>query len=120
MLCVGVDIISIKRIEMFVKRYQAQGLRRFLSEFEISLVKTPQSIAGFWAAKEACAKALKCGIGKELGFHDILLSKSNKGAPLLQLTSEKLAYFKVQDLSLSISHDAGFAIAVVAASMKNH
>ncbi|WP_299547234.1 holo-ACP synthase [uncultured Helicobacter sp.] len=119
MVCVGVDIVSIARIEAFVARYQTQGLKRFLSEFEISLVKTSQSIAGFWAAKEACAKALKCGIGKELGFHDILLSKSNKGAPLLQLTPKKRDFFKVQDLSLSISHDAGFAIAVVVVSLQN-
>ncbi|MBX7490161.1 holo-ACP synthase [Helicobacter turcicus] len=119
MLCVGVDIVSIERIEAFAKRFKTRGLRRFLSDSEISLVKTPSNIAGFFAAKEACAKALKCGIGKELGFHDILLSKSTKGAPLLQLTSEKLDYFKVQDLSLSISHDGGFAIAVVAVSLQS-
>ncbi|MCI5968025.1 holo-ACP synthase [Helicobacter sp.] len=119
MLCVGVDIVSIGRMESFVKKYQTRGLERFLSESEIALAKTFQSIAGFWAAKEACAKALKCGIGKELGFHDILLSKSPKGAPLLRLTQEKLEYFKVQDLSLSISHDAGFAIAVVVVNLRN-
>ncbi|TLD80298.1 holo-ACP synthase [Helicobacter sp. MIT 11-5569] len=119
MLCVGVDIISIERIEKFYAKFEKQGLRRFLRESEIALVKTPQSIAGFWAAKEACAKALKCGIGKELGFHDILLSKSPKGAPLMQLTAEKLTYFKVEDLSVSISHDIGFAIAVVAVSVQN-
>ena len=119
MLCVGVDIVSIERIEMFCARFSKQGLKRFLNESEIALVKTPQSIAGFWAAKEACAKALKCGIGKELGFHDILLSKDSKGTPLLWLTPEKLDYFKVQDLSVSISHDAGFAIAVAVASLQN-
>lgn len=119
MLRVGVDIVSIERIEAFIDRYQTRGLRKFLNESEIALAKNPQSIAGFWAAKEACSKALRCGIGKELTFCDILLSKDKKGAPLLRLVPEKLAYFKIQDLSLSISHDSGFAIAVVVASLQN-
>lgn len=119
MLCVGVDLIKIERIEEFVRKYQRRGLERFLNPLEISLGKNSQSIAGFWAAKEACAKALKCGIGKQLGFHDIVIAKGKNGAPLLQLTREKLVYFNVQDLSLSIAHDGGFAIAVVAISFKN-
>ena len=57
--------------------------------------------------------------GKELGFHDILLSKSPKGAPILNLTQEKLDYFNVESLSLSITHDGGFAVAVVGISLEN-
>lgn len=118
MVCVGVDIVSIKRMESLCTKFGERALKRFLSESEIVLAKTPQSVAGFWAAKEACAKALKCGIGKELGFHDILVSKSSKGAPVLNLTKEKLDYFNVESLSLSIAHDGGFAIAVVGISLE--
>ena len=119
MVCVGVDIVSINRIESLCKKFGKSALERFLNESEIALVKTPQNVAGFWAAKEACAKALQCGIGKELGFHDILLSKSPKGAPILNLTQEKLDYFNVESLSLSITHDGGFAVAVVGISLEN-
>ena len=118
MVCVGVDIVSIKRMESLCAKFGERALKRFLNESEIVLAKTPQSVAGFWAAKEACAKALKCGIGKELGFHDILVSKSSKGAPVLNLTKEKLDYFNVDSLSLSIAHDGGFPIAVVGISLE--
>ncbi len=114
MVCVGVDVVSIGRIESFCQKFGQKGLQRFLSATEIALARSAQSIAGFWAAKEACSKALGCGIGQELGFSDILISKTQKGAPFLTLTQEKLEYFCVESLSLSISHDCGFAIAVVA------
>lgn len=116
---VGVDIVKIKRIESLLAKFGNKGMERFLSESEIEIAKNPQSLAGFWAAKEACAKALKCGIGKELGFHDMWILKDKKDAPMLHLSAEKLAYFKIHSLSLSISHDGGFAIAVVAVSFKN-
>ena len=115
---VGVDLVSIARIEAFLQKFNHKGLARFLNSEEIKLAKTPQTIAGFWAAKEACSKALKCGISNELNFHDMIISKDKKGAPLLTLTKDKMKYFNLHSLSLSISHDSGFAIAVVAAIFK--
>ena len=56
MVCVGVDIVSINRIESLCKKFGKRALERFLNESEIALVKTPQNVAGFWAAKEAFAK----------------------------------------------------------------
>ena len=119
MFDVGVDIVKIQRIESLLAKFGEKGLQKFLNYSEIQIAKNPQSLAGFWAAKEACAKALKCGIGKELGFHDIWISKNQKGAQLLTLSNEKMDYFNLHSLSLSLSHDGGFAIAVVAVSFKN-
>ncbi|WP_104748097.1 holo-ACP synthase [Helicobacter cetorum] len=111
---VGVDIVSISRIERSLERFKMKFLERFLSSSEIDLCKDkPSTIAGFFALKEACSKALKVGIGKELSFLDIHISKSPKNAPLVTLSKEKMDYFKIQSLNASISHDAGFAIAVV-------
>lgn len=115
----GIDLVSIARIETFLQRFNQKGLARFLNPEEIKLAKNPQTIAGFWAAKEACSKALKCGISKELNFHDMIISKDKKGAPLLTLTKNKMEHFNLHSLSLSISHDSGFAIAVVAVIFKN-
>ncbi len=66
MFDVGVDIVKIQRIESLLAKFGEKGLQKFLNYSEIQIAKNPQSLAGFWAAKEACAKALKCGIGKEL------------------------------------------------------
>ena len=85
---IGTDIIQISRIE--------------------------NAIAKLWAAKEAISKALGCGIGKELSFHDIIITKNTKGAPSFKLTDDAQSNHHIQNASLSISHDGGFSIAVVA------
>lgn len=115
---IGIDIVSIKRIEANLKKYDRIFLDKFLSNDEITLTQTSRgykstSIAGFWAAKEACSKAIGVGIGSELGFHDIKLSKTQKNAPLIHLCLDKMQTFNIKTISLSISHDDGFAIAVV-------
>ncbi|HLD23467.1 MAG TPA: holo-ACP synthase [Sulfuricurvum sp.] len=111
---IGIDLIKLDRMKRFLERFGDRGLRKFLSENEILLIKTYRNAAGFWAAKEACAKALGCGIGHECGFHDILLSKTSKGAPRIDLSVHVKEAFGIQSLSISITHDGEYAIAVVA------
>ncbi|MRI58843.1 MAG: holo-ACP synthase [Epsilonproteobacteria bacterium] len=108
---IGIDIVSIDRIEKLHKRFGTKGLERFLLPSELQEVNRIESIAGYWAAKEAIAKALKCGIGKKLGFKDIEIYKEPSGAPNFRLLNHKEELFLIQDRSLSITHDGGFAIA---------
>ncbi|WP_415406252.1 holo-ACP synthase [Sulfurovum sp. CS9] len=110
---IGTDIIQINRIERSLEKFGDKFKMKFLNSDEIALAKKIESIAGFWAAKEAIAKALGCGIGAELTFHDIILAKNSKGAPSFILSKEAQKIHQIKDSSLSISHDAGFAIAVV-------
>lgn len=70
------------------------------------------TIAGFWAIKEACSKALGVGIGKELGFHDICIYKDMYGKPHLALHENKYNNFRIQKIAISMSHDCLNAIAV--------
>ena len=107
------DIIQIQRVEKSLERFGNKFKKKFLNESEILLIKKVESFAGYWAAKEAIAKALGCGIGKELSFHDIIISKNSKGAPSFTLAKDAQNYHKIKNSSLSISHDGGFAIAVV-------
>ncbi|MFC3847855.1 holo-ACP synthase [Helicobacter baculiformis] len=115
---IGIDLISIARIAKALARYQQHFLDRYLSSYEQSLFLKPASLAGAWAAKEACSKALGVGIGAQLGFLDICLSKDSKGAPQITLVPAKMRVFCVQSLHVSISHDSGFAMAVVFANLK--
>ena len=110
----GTDIIKIDRIEKSLDKFGEKFKTKFLNESEIKILKKTQSIAGFWAAKEAISKALGCGIGAELSFHDIIISKNKKGAPSFTLSKEAQNRHNIKSSSLSISHDGGFAIAVVA------
>jgi len=111
---IGTDIIHIQRVESLLARYGKTFKERFLSEEEIALAKRVETTAGFWAAKEAIAKALGCGIGKQLSFHDIIISKNALGAPSFTLSAKAQLLHPIKESSLSISHDGGFAIAVVA------
>lgn len=111
---IGIDLIKIDRMKHLMERFGDRGLHKFLSADEISFVKNPRNAAGFWAAKEACAKALGCGISGECGFHDILLSKTAKGAPTITLNTRVIDAFGIIGASVSITHDGEYAIAVVA------
>jgi holo-[acyl-carrier protein] synthase len=111
---IGIDLIKTNRMKRLIERFGDRGLEKFLSQSEILLIKNHRNAAGFWAAKEACAKALGCGIGSECGFHDIILSKTSKGAPLITLSESVMKRFNISSLSVSITHDGDYAVAVVA------
>ena len=100
-------------MKKLIEKYNNKFLEKFLSPQEILLVKNYRTAAGFWAAKEAASKALGCGIGAECSFHDITLSKTAKGAPLLELSEKVKEQFNIQTSALSITHDGDYAIAVV-------
>ena len=137
---IGIDIVKISRIERILSRHKEAFLARFLRKSEIELLQSkgfaPASVAGFFASKEACSKALGVGISKNLGFKDMILSYTSANAPQITLskraskhfakhlvksylagkkasTSSILSTSSAPKFSLSISHDGGFAIAVV-------
>lgn len=115
---IGVDIVTIERIDNLHKKWGDKFLKKVLCEDEILLIKSSKNLAGFWAAKEAAAKAIGTGIGKECGFHDIKISKTKKNAPKIKFKKNIRKKFKIKDSNLSITHDGGFAIAVVALEKK--
>jgi holo-[acyl-carrier protein] synthase len=111
---IGIDLIKTSRMEHLMERFGDKALQKFLCENEITLVKNYKTAAGFWAVKEACSKALGTGIGAECSFFDIMISKTQKGAPQLQLSEKIISNFNIKDSSVSITHDGEYAIAVVA------
>ncbi|WP_456431422.1 holo-ACP synthase [Nitratifractor sp.] len=112
MIHVGTDIVSIERIVRMKRRYGDRFLNRFLYPEEIASAKSDASLAGLWAGKEALSKALGCGIGEQLTFHDMRIVKTPKGAPEAVFSPEAVQRFGIQEHSVSITHDGGFAVAV--------
>jgi len=110
---IGIDLIKIDRMARLMDKFGDKALKRFLSEEEILLIRSPRNAAGFWAAKEAFSKALGTGIGSQCGFHDITLSKNEKGAPKVHFSDKIRKEFEVTEAALSITHDGEYAIAVV-------
>ncbi len=109
---IGLDLVAIERIRRLVDRHGEAALRRFLNPEEMAQTKAIESIAGLWAAKEAVAKALGCGIGAKLSFHDITIRKDAAGAPTAFLSDKAATFHGVNKLALSITHEKSHAAAV--------
>lgn len=117
---IGIDITSIDRIKRMYEKFGERAYAKFLNPKEIELIKKPETAAGFWAAKEAASKAIGTGIGASCGFHDIKISKSELGAPQIKYKKKVRKAFNIKKSHLSITHDAGFVIAVVVNTLKNN
>ncbi|EGK8096922.1 holo-ACP synthase [Campylobacter lari] len=115
---IGCDIVVCSRIEKIYERHKTLFLDKFLSKQEQSYIKNTNTLAGFWAIKEATSKALGVGISKECSFFDIIISKDDKNAPHISFSQKVMQEFKIKSASVSVAHDGGFAIAVVAIETK--
>ena len=115
---IGIDITSVDRIKRMYEKFGIRAYEKFLNPKEIELIKKPETAAGFWAAKEAASKAIGTGIGASCGFHDIKISKGKLGNPKIKYKKKVRKAFGIKDSHLSITHDSGFAIAVVVNVLK--
>jgi len=117
-LTTGVDLIEISRISHAIDRHGDRFLRRVFTSKELALVSDkPASLAGRFAAKEAVAKALGCGIG-DVGWTEIEILRGPNNEPDLHLhgNARKIArQLGYHTWSISLSHSMDFAIAMVTA-----
>ncbi len=112
---IGVDIVSVKRIEELIKRWDGKFLERVFGEQEIrDCQQKPhpaRSLAARFAAKEAFIKAL--GGAQGLRFRDIELRTTENGSPRLFLSERILRDYGHLDTKVSIAHEKEFAVAIV-------
>ncbi|WP_395640605.1 holo-ACP synthase [Pseudolysinimonas sp.] len=110
---IGIDIVDLARFERAVSRTPRLRERLFaVSERDLPL----RSLAGRFAAKEALMKALGDATG--VTWHDMEVVSDVEGNPSLRLTGAAAAIAEtrgITDIHLSMSHDAGVAIAQVVA-----
>lgn len=115
----GVDLIEITRIREAMERHGERFLSRVFTEVEQQECGgRAWSLAARYAAKEAVAKALGCGIG-DVGWLDIEVRSDERKAPYLVLHGEGERMAKELGLttwSLSLSHTGGQAVAFVVAA----
>ncbi|MGW0802102.1 holo-ACP synthase [Nonomuraea sp. NPDC002799] len=112
-LGIGVDIVDIARFEAALERTPALRDRLFT---EIEKPLPVRSLAARFAAKEAVAKAL--GAPRGLGHLEAEVRRDELGKPELRITGKaaEVAYdLGVKRWHVSLSHDAGVAVAYVIA-----
>jgi len=109
---VGVDIIEIERIKESIENHADHFLSRIFTPLEIEYCNKHANpavhFAGRFAAKEAIAKALGSGFGKDLSWKDLEIQSDDKGKPIIS--------YKHHTIHLSISHCRTFAVAMAVIS----
>lgn len=116
---IGVDVVSISRFDDALKRRPALAERLFTTAERAQSDGSPRSapsLAARFAAKEAVAKAL--GAPPGLAWHDCEITSGADGRPGLAVSgtvAERAASLGVRRWHLSLSHDAGIALAQVIA-----
>ncbi|MBQ7694881.1 MAG: holo-ACP synthase [Lentisphaeria bacterium] len=116
----GIDIVETARIGQVIERHGEQFLNRVYTPGEQAIGKIRASAqhfyAGRWAAKEAAAKALGCGIGQECAFNEIEVGESPVGLPVMRFTgttARTAEALGAKNVRVSITHEREYAAAVV-------
>jgi holo-[acyl-carrier protein] synthase len=113
----GIDVCSIERMRRALERHGDRFFSRICSEAErkdLSGRDVATALAGRFAVKEAFAKALDGARG--VGWHEVEVRREPSGKPTLTLHGNATAMvekFGANKWHVSITHDAGVAIAVV-------
>lgn len=113
----GIDVCSIERMRKALERHGERFFGRICSDAEradLSGRDTATALAGRFAVKEAFAKALDGARG--VGWHEVQVRRAPSGRPVLELSGNaltKMAEFGAERWHVSITHDAGVAVAVV-------
>ena len=89
-LGIGSDLIDIRRLEKAMARHGERFIKRIFTEVEQQRAQGRRgrisSYAKCFAAKEACSKALGCGIAEGVFWRDIGVVNLPSGKPTIELT----------------------------------
>ena len=119
---IGTDIIDTKRINNIINKYGEKFKRRCFSNNEIlrseNRVKTENSYAKKYAAKEACSKALGTGLARGIFWKDIEVFNNDFGKPFIKLHNNAIKRIneltkKNYKIEVSLSDEKDYAIANV-------
>ena len=119
----GIDIIDIRRIKTTIEKYGNKFKSRCFRDGEIhrseKKLRSVESYAKRYAAKEACAKALGTGLARGVFWKDIEVYNDKFGKPKIKLHKNALKFFQKiaknsrASIEVSMSDEINYAIANV-------
>ena len=119
----GIDLIDIRRIKKTIDKYSLRFKKRCFHTGEINKsearLKSVESYAKRYAAKEACAKALGTGLARGVFWKDIEVQNDKFGKPKIKLHNHALKFLKRLtknndcSIEVSLSDEKNYAIANV-------
>jgi holo-[acyl-carrier protein] synthase len=115
---VGTDIIEVDRIASAIEK-NGTFKKKVYTPSEIKYCENKvkgkyPSYAARFAAKEAVAKALSEGVGKNVSLNEIELSHTDRGAPRITLHGGTLRYSRqlgIKEIKISVSATDDLAVA---------
>lgn len=121
MICgVGLDVVETARVARALANYGARFAERVYTAAELAdcagRADRVEALAARFAAKEAFLKALGTGWVTGLPLRHVEVVKGKDGPPELRLhgaAAERMAERGVRRIHVSLSHEPGFAAAVV-------
>jgi holo-[acyl-carrier protein] synthase len=123
---IGIDVVEIARIRRLMERWQDRFLRRVFTDEELAYSlgrhDPAQHLAARFAAKEATLKALGTGLSMGVRWREMEVRRARGQAPRLALagrTAELGQTRGVRRLHVSLTHDAGLAVAQVLAEERS-
>ena len=119
----GIDIVDIGRIKKTIEKYNHRFKRKCFHQSEINKsekrLKSIESYAKRYAAKEACAKALGTGLARGVFWKDIEIQNDRYGKPKVKLHNKAIQFLnslsnhKKLLIEVSLSDEKNYAIANV-------
>lgn len=114
---IGIDLVSISRMEAVVGKWGDRFLRRVFTAGEVaysmSKPNPARSLAARFAAKEAFFKAVSARGAMGVPLREIEVVITEGGAPAIEVHGKAALALGGRKAALSISHDRDYAVAVV-------
>ena len=115
---IGVDLVEVERVTAALERHGDVWIQKIFTEGERDYCNAQHEpaihYAARFAAKEAAAKALGTGIGKNAALHDLEVVRGPNGAPKLVLHGDAKDFAKEQGIAhvlISLTHTKDHAVA---------
>ena len=114
----GIDVVEVQRVTSSMDEFGERFASRIFTQAERDYCEKQKRpsihYAARFAAKEAVAKALGTGIGKELSWLDVEVLKLPSGEPQILLSGggkEFAEKNKITEIKISLSHADHYAVA---------
>jgi holo-[acyl-carrier protein] synthase len=116
---IGIDVVATARLKSALHRFGERFAARLLAPEEFAEYRgrgalALQYLAGRFAVKEAALKAL--AVPRSAGWHELITTSGERGEPRLRFAGHCATAARERGVErpwVSVSHDAGVAVAVV-------
>ncbi|NWK54666.1 holo-ACP synthase [Verrucomicrobiaceae bacterium N1E253] len=115
---IGIDVVEVQRIASSMAEFGSRFAQKIFTESEREYCEGQKNpaihYAARFAAKEAVAKALGTGIGKDLAWLDMEIRRRDSGEPEVFLSGDGEAFARsrgIQEIKISLTHAEHYAAA---------